>query len=264
MTRTITVIFLLLLLRCNSLLAQPSASADSSGGPISYGLRAHYSYLFVHVKDLLPDDNYFPRGVEASVSKMLLGKKAWDQCNCYPKTGLILTFFDYDNPKVLGQGYSASWFIEPVFKAYNRISLSTRGAIGLAILSKPYHPEKNPQNQAYSMYLSGYLLLNVGVNWRMNDKWLWNFSLNANHNSNGGIKDPNKGLNFPSLSLGFDYTPKPEPILKRERTGLSKSTAGKLRREVFFFIPTEPFLTEKKSGIIFTASTVESANASVT
>ena len=40
---------------------------------------------------------------------------------------------------------------------------------------------------------------------------------NYNHISNGGLKQPNKGINYPTLALGLDYIPNPILIQNREK-----------------------------------------------
>ncbi len=230
-------------------------SQTDTGKVFSVGIRAHYSYMFVHAKDLLPDDDYFPRGLDLDLNWTLISQDAWDQCNCYPKTGLLLSFFDYDKPSVLGYGYVASWFIEPTFRSYNRLSFSTRGAVGLAYLTRPYDSITNPFNQAYSMHLSGYLLLNLGLTWRVNEFWRWNFSFNINHNSNGGLKDPNKGLNFPSLSLGTNYTFRPVVLAKKKKSGINREDKRKIKKEALIFYSNRAISHgEKKRHHIFGVS----------
>lgn len=46
--------------------------------------------------------------------------------------------------------------------------------------------------------------MSLNLNYHLNDKYALNLSANYNHISNGGQKQPNKGMNFPSLSLGVD------------------------------------------------------------
>ena len=56
------------------------------------------------------------------------------------------------------------------------------------------------------------VLLNAGINCRITEKLNLRLAGSFNHISNGGIKNPNTGINYPTLSLGVDYRINPLPF----------------------------------------------------
>ena len=55
-------------------------------------------------------------GTEFNFNWQSVDQKSWELCHCYPKLGLLLSFFDFDNKEILGFGFNVAGFIEPVFQ----------------------------------------------------------------------------------------------------------------------------------------------------
>jgi hypothetical protein len=70
---------------------------------------------------------------------------------------------------------------------------------------------------SYSTRLNGYGSVGVGFWIRMTDQLWINPSAKYQHTSNGGIKEPNKGINWPTAGLSVNYTPKPQPFYTGKR-----------------------------------------------
>ena len=144
-----------------------------------------------------------------------MDKKSWDLCNCYPRVGLLFSFFDFDNRKILGYGFNLAGFAEPFFRSHKKMSVSLRTVAGLSLDTRPYDEVSNPENLSYSFPVNGYLQLNLALHYRLSEKITMNLAANYNHISNGGFREPNKGINFPTAALGLDYTFKPRPFEDR-------------------------------------------------
>lgn len=50
--------------------------------------------------------------------------------------------------------------------------------------------------------------ISSGFSWQINKHWQTAFYANFLHTSNGGLKDPNKGINWPTAQLQVNYFPK--------------------------------------------------------
>ncbi len=172
--------------------------------PTFIGVNLEYGILLRHTETLQLLDPANPYGINVEWSKQLLTKKAWEFCNCFPKVGVNLAYWNWDNPDVLGYSVFASGFIEPYFRTKKRTNLFFRIALGGGYLSQPFDAETNPLNEAYSTDLSFFLAAGVGLNYRLNNRLNIKLTANYNHTSNGGVSTPNKGLNFPTLSLGVN------------------------------------------------------------
>ena len=176
----------------------------------SVGLMGHYGYLLEHSKDLAPLPPSYPWGFEVDFGWQLVTEKAYRFCSCYPRVGFTANYFNFDNQAVLGNAYYLLGYVEPVFFIPRRFNLSFRIAlVGVSFLDRPFNEQSNPMNLAYSTIAAFPLSLNLGLNVRATDHVNVRLALNYNHISNGGIRDPNKGLNYPTVSMGGHYTIKP-------------------------------------------------------
>ncbi|MDP1727418.1 MAG: acyloxyacyl hydrolase [Bacteroidota bacterium] len=254
MYRQLTVSVILLLFAIGAF-AQQNNSSDSiedKSKIFSIGLRGQYSYLWLHSQDIAPIGQAYPWGLQAEFNWHLVGEKTWQQCNCYPRTGLIVSWFNFDNPKVLGHGFSGVYYIEPFFTFDKKVNISLRGAAGFSYLTRPYDSLTNPLNYSYSMPLGGFLMIHLALNYRLNKRTNVSFSANINHVSNGGIREPNKGINFPSASIGVDYSLQDARFKKRERSRFIPKAGHKYHKEFIAFVSSKVIMHgEKKRHLIY-------------
>ncbi len=180
-------------------------SNDSLKAVKMLGLKIHKGSVLIHSRDLRPIEDSYPTGIELDLAWHKISQQAWESCLCYPKLGVALTYWGYDNKEVLGQGLTGLFYIEPVFNTKGRINYSIRAGFGLSYQNSPYDSIQNPNNLSYSTYLGFPLQLGGSVHFRIKSRWLLNASLMYNHISNGGIRQPNKGINWPSLGMGMAY-----------------------------------------------------------
>lgn len=168
------------------------------------GIKAHYGFIIPHSAELKAVSRSSPFGLQFEVNRMRTSDKAWKTCNCYGKTGISLAYFNYQNKDVLGSSYNINYLVEPYLTYTHKLNLSLRGQMGVNYLNKVFDAEKNPENTFFSAKISFLLSLGLGLNYVLDEKWSINLISNFNHISNGGQKQPNRGMNFPTLSLGID------------------------------------------------------------
>lgn len=171
--------------------------------PTSIGLQFDYGFLIKHSQSLREIEDSYPTAIRLDWSKHLLTRKAWDFCNCLPRVGLSLAYWNWDNPTVLGHGFLPTVYVEPFFMTNRRINLLFRTELGGALLTKPYDEITNPLNLSYSTLVSFSIMVGTGLNYRIADHLNLSLMGRYNHVSNGGIRVPNKGLNAPTISLGI-------------------------------------------------------------
>ncbi len=203
-----SILFFMLLYLGNVLYAQTNSKF--------YGVKSHYGFIIPHTPDLKPISKTNPYGLQLEMSTLRTSDQAWKTCFCYGRTGFAFTYFNYANPDVLGSSYNFIYFVEPYFTYQSSLKFSLRGSIGGTYLDTIFDEETNPDNVLFSTHFSFYLALSLNLNYHINNNYALNLSANYNHISNGGQKQPNKGMNFPTLSIGVDriinYTPlKPKP-----------------------------------------------------
>ncbi len=172
--------------------------------PSFYGLKGHYGFIISHSEEVRSISQTNPYGIQLEYSRLKISDKAWKTCYCYGRTGLSFAYFNYANPRVLGSSYNLIYFVEPYFTYKGPLKFSLRGSIGATYLDKVFDETTNPENLLFSSHFNFYLALSLNLNYHLNDNYAINLSANYSHISNGGKKQPNKGMNFPTLSVGVD------------------------------------------------------------
>ena len=161
----------------------------------------------------------YPMGIEVDVGKHYLTSAAKNLYGCYPRYGVAFSLWNFDN-KVLGYGLSGMAYFEPFIFAYNRFMLSLKGSVGIIGLTNPYDAETNPNNLAYSTTFSFPLSVGIAAYYPLDYNWALKMNASFNHFSNGGIKQPNYGINFPVASMGVEYSFSHYGIPPREHSEL--------------------------------------------
>lgn len=174
----------------------------------SVGGKFHYGFIFAHSEHVQNTSGAFPRGLDLEFARQLTDTTTWDACRCYPSRGWNFSYFDYQT-NILGESINAAYFLEPAYRIGKRMQFRLRGGIGLSYLTTPYHQQHNPTNLSYSMAVSGYLQLGVGLSVQVAPQWLMHMGGNYQHISNGGLKEPNKGINWPTASIGVSWMKTP-------------------------------------------------------
>ena len=175
-----------------------------------------HGFIFAHSQAVQNTKGARPTGVEMILSWQRNDAVVWDLCNCYPRKGLLLSYYDYDRA-LLGKSATAAFFLEPVYRLRPNLFFSFKGAFGNSFLNNPYDSIRNPANQSYSTHLNTYILVGLGFWLRVNDRWWINPSANYNHISNGGLRQPNKGINWPTAGVSVGYQPATRPFYKGKR-----------------------------------------------
>ena len=198
-------------LLCLSLFLLQTANAECQNSdelvnPISIAIRGHYGFIIPHSRAIAEISNSNPWGIEADLAWHLMRERIWKHCYCYPRTGFSLNYFNFSFPEVLGHSVALYPYIEPYIWPQNKISISIRFGMGPAWVTRVYDAETNPDNFFFSDHLSFIVVLNAAVNYRLSSRISARAAFNYNHISNGGLSQPNVGMNFPALNAGLDYS----------------------------------------------------------
>jgi hypothetical protein len=192
-------------------LGRAGSTVDTTRSAQILGLRLHQGFVLIHSRDLAPVRNSYPIGVELDWAWHKVSRAAWESCHCYPKLGVSTSFWHFDNPEVLGFGIANMFYIEPVFGAWNNLSFSIRAGFGISYKNRPYDATYNPLNFSYSTNFAFPLQLGGSAHLRLHSRWYLDVTAVYNHISNGGIREPNKGINWPTMALGVGrYLHRPE------------------------------------------------------
>ncbi len=233
---------------------------ETESAVISLGAGYHKGFIFAHSKNVQNTSGSYPSGIELSVNLHQRSQRVWDLCNCYPRNGFSLQYFNYDNT-VLGRSVHLNTFLEPYFNIRKKIQLSVRGLAGLSYLTNPYHPTDNPTNMSYSLALSGYVALGAGIHLPISNRHYLHLHGLYNHISNGGLKEPNKGINWPTAFVSYDYSFSDHSM--QNRSERDKSYTKNIRIQSCFYTSTKTLAHgEKKRWLIIGINTLASKQIS--
>jgi len=199
---------ILLALWAGASLAFPAlAQEDSSRVDRQLSVKVHAG---IWVPDqVVPQTSKAPVGFDINYGWMNLSRRSWEQANCFSRAGVYATYYNFNNPKALGQTAGAGLFFEPYFLTGRWVMASVRVSAGLTYLTRVYDAETNPSNKYFSMPISSMIGASLNTYVRLNDRLRLNGALYYNHISNAGTRIPNQGLNIPSVSVGLAYHPQP-------------------------------------------------------
>lgn len=201
----------LVLLACK---AQDSAARRS---PLSIGLNGHRGFIIPHSRDIVDVSGSDPFGAELDLFWTLADERFTRRTGLVTRRGFALHWIDFDDRQVLGRMVGLTPFVEPLVRAQHRLHGAVRLGAGLAWLSRVYDASANPSNLFFSTRLSFTGIVAATVGWRMTPAWEVGCGFHYNHISNGGMKEPNKGMNFPTWAFGLVHTPHPVPITRPVR-----------------------------------------------
>jgi hypothetical protein len=214
--------------------------------PMILGAKPHYGFVLIHSRDVRPVKDSYPYGLSVEVSWHYNSKKAFERCLCFPRLGVSTSFWDYDNREILGRGINSIFFIEPFYGITNRAKFSFRAGAGVAYANQPYDEVSNPDNLSYSTRFSFALQVAATINWWIAEKIMMNVSANYNHISNGGMKQPNKGINYPTASVGLDYYIRSAAFKKFPQTDWRDDISQKTRYVISAFATTRDMKIDDK------------------
>ena len=183
------------------------APADSVQKQI--GVQTHTGFIIPHAPDLRAISQTRPVGLELTYSRTVLRQAAFERCNCFARVGAYVNYFAYNNPAELGRTMGAGAFFEPLINYGKPVFFSVRATAGLTYLTRTFDARTNPQNTFFGAPLNGLLALSASAHGRLSPHIQVTVSANYNHISNGGTRQPNRGMNFPTVSVGLTYIPKP-------------------------------------------------------
>jgi hypothetical protein len=203
------IIFYLTLVRGMDAIAQTDSLVvfnreQNKSNFFSAGAGLQHGFIFAHSQDVQNTKGANPTGIEAYFSWQRIDTAIWKLCNCFPRRGLLVAYYDYDN-SILGKSATAAYFLEPSYRLGKKTFFSFTGAAGVSYLSNPFDSIKNFANRSYSTHISVYLRVGVGLWQRLANLWWLNASVNYQHESNGGLRQPNKGINWPTAGIIISY-----------------------------------------------------------
>jgi len=131
-------------------------------------------------------------------------QKPWVKQFAVRKFGLGYYQGPLGNSSSLGEVRSLVPFIQFGIKSWDRFQINTDLGVGIAMMSKYFHPVNNYSNKLIGSKFNAHIKFGLEANYAFS-----HFDLTSgivfSHFSNGSRKHPNNGLNIVNGSIGINY-----------------------------------------------------------
>lgn len=185
--------------------AQSTEDDQRIRAPFTLIASAHSGSIIAHSRKLIDVSGSRPYGVEVDADWLMNDERYTRRSGLVARRGFALHAIDFNNSAVLGRMISLTPYVEPMIRAQDRLHGSVRVGAGFAYLNKVYDAQSNPTNLFFSTRISFTAMVCAYLGYRIGPHWEVKGGFNFNHISNGGLKEPNKGMNFPTWSLGVAH-----------------------------------------------------------
>lgn len=169
-------------------------------GQIVPELRLHAGFLAPHNPTMV---NMFQHtfSLELNVGSKPPGNEISEKLLRNPYWGGGLKIMNYRTPLA---GYAISPFVYFDFGVSRASKRQLRGrfATGAGYITQPFDLQNNRQNRAIGSHVNGFMQLNLYFQKQIKQSAV-HFGLTFSHHSNGNWKQPNLGINVPSVCLAY-------------------------------------------------------------
>lgn len=171
-----------------------------------FNISGNYGFLTPHHRSI----EYFVEehvpGFQLETGFKTYGHKDWHQHHLYPDIGIGYSYSGLSNNEVYGTAHALYSFIQTtVNKKPDFFRIKQKFSFGLSYLSETYDLRENPYNLAIGSHLNVHLAYMLGLHLKVNENVSAYTGLIFTHVSNGKVKEPNKGLNTVTGSVGLAY-----------------------------------------------------------
>jgi hypothetical protein len=164
----------------------------------------HAGQLQIHSSKIEHFRGVMPVGFGLDFSWKFTSSGAYELCRCYPLLGVSLNYWDFGHD-ALGSAVSALFYVEPVLFSPWGADLSLKTGLGVSYMDNPHDEETNPENIVYSTPVAFPLMAGLSLDYPVADRWAVRLSAMFQHISNGGVNQPNLGINYTTLGFGVSY-----------------------------------------------------------
>ncbi|HAW58173.1 MAG TPA: hypothetical protein DCX03_04025 [Bacteroidales bacterium] len=173
----------------------------------------HYGFILPHHPEMKVFTNHHITGLEVSFLKSSNGEKEWQRTFNYPVMGLSYFYSQLGNTGILGSVHAIYPCIDFPLISSRSTLLALRLGAGLGWFTKTFHRIDNYKNVAIGSHLNAALCSELSVQFGLSSYLSLKMGASFIHFSNGAVKVPNYGINFPALHIGFEGTFKKIPII---------------------------------------------------
>jgi hypothetical protein len=178
--------------------------------------KIYYGWTLDHHIEITPFKRHYA-AYEVSIQKATYGRTRWEYMYNYPLIGLAYWYSDLGNTTALGSAHAIFPFINFPLLSKKGFNIYFRLGVGLGYLTEKYDRYKNYENLAIGSHFNGNVNLLFEARGPIGKKLIASGGLSLVHFSNGGIRQPNYGLNMPSVNFALAYrVTRENPYLKKK------------------------------------------------
>jgi hypothetical protein len=166
------------------------------------GVQPIYAWLFIHSKSIEKYRGCRGYGLQVDFNRYRQDSLAYSYGKRHYNSGFSVQAISFT--KDLGNALNFAYFMEPFLIERGGFSFRLRAAGGLNLASNP-NRTNNPDNRAYSSHVNGYLGLGFSTHFKLSQNSQLFLNATYGHFSNGNTKNPNAGVNYPHVGLGYEY-----------------------------------------------------------
>jgi hypothetical protein len=208
--------FILFLFIASGVQAQKHFSHSLRSPNISLEGRIYYGWTLDHHIEMTIFKRHYP-AFEFSVQKATHGRTRWEYMYNYPLIGVSYWYSGLGDAEALGSAHAVFPYINFPLLGKKGFNIFFRLGVGLGYLTKRYDRYKNYENLAIGSHFNGAVNLLFEARLPVGKKFVVSGGVSLVHFSNGGIKQPNYGLNMPGINFAMAYKVSPEnPYLRKK------------------------------------------------
>lgn len=158
-------------------------------------LTLQYGQIAKHTDAFTTPVRGMTRGLVWQFERQSFGREKWQAMMGYPTYGLLLSYQDFGDPQLFGQGIGVAPYMHFSFAHTRWANLFFRGAVGFSYITRPYHVRDNPTNVAIGSYLNNFTSAILGIEVPIHKRWRLRPAVSFTHYSNAATQMPNLGVN---------------------------------------------------------------------
>ena len=188
--------------------AKPELFAQPDSTTTLLRLQAGHYWLLPHSSKIAQFKGLQPQELSFSIGRSNHSAAAWEKLGAFSQYGFRFSHADFNDSR-LGSSSSLSLYAEVLIQPQRKLHFSVHGEAGLSYLSQRYDSLLNPENLFFGSRFAFLLTAGINAHYRLHPQYQLLFSGYYAHISNGGLQQPNLGMNYPGLLLGVQHALKP-------------------------------------------------------
>lgn len=149
----------------------------------------------------------FISGAEVNIRYQTTGKTIWERMYRRPAVGLSAYWSTLGSADYYGQQFALYPYYALNLINKSKFRFDYQMGVGAAYVTKKFNQFENYQNVAIGSHVNIHFHADLVTAFKLNDRNQLELGLSFAHVSNANLSEPNVGLNWTSLWLGYNFAP---------------------------------------------------------